>query len=812
MHLHRRAAGHLTVLPRSPRRPRSTVGAALVAALGAGVLVGGPAPTSLAADSVTPGAPAMPTALPTARTPAFALRSVPAWATPSNIATRVKPSDGGIDKRYQVSTPVGSVLFWGDWNRDGAVTPAVYTSGHWAVYDAMLGKAPSPSRQFDFGAPGDKPVVGDWNADGRTDIGVVRRGTWLLRNAPSAGNTWRKVKYGRTTDVPVTGDWNGDGTAGIGVRRGARYLLRQTPMAGKPTYDYKFGVASDVSVVGDWDGDGTDALGVVRGSRWLLRSKSTVRRTKPTVTRQVVDRPSDPSAQPAPWPTRAGKSAAACPTATGRVAARQQVGPTVVPSAILDKALPYDEADPNLAVNPVYQLRNSLLESERYLLGAQYFDRWYATRTQRFTDILNRMTVQEYAVRRPAMAALTVAVAARTGAHSTTVAARTRDEAIRYVDWLVRSIACEHRAISPGGWGSGWQTAHWAFLTGEAAWLVWDQLAPQTREYVAQMIVYEASRRLMIMPRYWADRSGILPAHKGDTKAEEDAWNAGILELAAVMMPKHAQVSNWRRRAIDLELTAYGRIADLSSPEVVNGVAMSSRLKGVNIYDDGTLENHDVIHPDYMSNIQMNWWAADVAGLAGKSVTQAALHNGPLVYGAVSSVNFAEGAPSPANGRPYATPGGTMYRPGTNDIYYPQGSVWGTVRRAHFVSFDAHALAYGLDSATPWAAKDALTQHLAGQQALVASNGIGDGRTYSYDQAVANTQESYNGREEYAASQLAAGWLSLYVSANAWDRTFNVPPLNTSTYQPLPPLTQKQTGWFGYLDASQHEKGERLSP
>ena len=98
-----------------------------------------------------------------------------------------------------------------------------------------------------------------------------------------------------------------------------------------------------------------------------------------------------------------------------------------------------------------------------------------------------------------------------------------------------------------------------------------------------------------------------------------------------------------------------------------------------------------------------------------------------------------------------------MYRPGSNDIYFPQGSVWGTVRRAHFVSFDAHALAYGLDSQAAWPARDALAQHVAGQQALVAANGTGDGRTYSFDPAVANSQESYNGREEYAASQLAAG-------------------------------------------------------
>ena len=62
----------------------------------------------------------------------------------------------------------------------------------------MIGYAPVPSREFDFGMPGDKPVVGDWNQDGRTDIGVVRGNIWLLRNRPDAGATWRRsVRLGQ---------------------------------------------------------------------------------------------------------------------------------------------------------------------------------------------------------------------------------------------------------------------------------------------------------------------------------------------------------------------------------------------------------------------------------------------------------------------------------------------------------------------------------------------------------------------------------------------------------------------------------------
>jgi hypothetical protein len=78
---------------------------------------------------------------------------------------------------------------------------------------------------------------------------------------------------------------------------------------------------------------------------------------------------------------------------------------------------------------------------------------------------------------------------------------------------------------------------------------------------------------------------------------------------------------------------------------------------------------------------------------------------------------------------------------------------------------------------------------------LVANNGTGDGRTYSYDLPTANSEDTYNGREEYAASQLAAGWLALYVSHNAWDKAFNLPAVDGATYAPLPPLTKSATGW-----------------
>ncbi|MDQ1598578.1 MAG: hypothetical protein QOD68_52, partial [Actinomycetota bacterium] len=272
-------------------RSGRVVGGGLVllvsAALTAGTLAGGPV-----AAATAPGAPAMPSALTPgkATAPVFPLRSVPAFAGPTHASARVRAGDGVVDQRFNVPTPPGSTLLWGDWNRDGAYTPAVFANGHWVIYDAMVGSAPVPTREFDFGMAGDKPVVGDFNRDGRTDVGVVRGGVWLLRGFPSAGTTSRRFAFGRPTDTPVTGDWNGDGRDGVGVRRGARWFLLQAPTKLKkgaaPTYTFAFGRNTDRAVVGDWNGDGKDTVGAVRWSSWFLRDRLSLTPTKGMTAKQ----------------------------------------------------------------------------------------------------------------------------------------------------------------------------------------------------------------------------------------------------------------------------------------------------------------------------------------------------------------------------------------------------------------------------------------------------------------------------------------------------------------------------------------------
>jgi hypothetical protein len=420
-----------------------------------------------------------------------------------------------------------------------------------------------------------------------------------------------------------------------------------------------------------------------------------------TVTRRAVPGAAGARARwPCPWTTPAGPTGAACATASPGVARRNQVSPLVHPSLLLDKSLPYDPANPAVASDPVFQLRTLLLESERYLLNAQYLEKWFPWRASRSPTYWPGSSRAEPGVRDPPAGRWQRSPPLWRPGRARTATARpgaAATDAIRYADFLVRSIACEHVAVTPGGWGASFQTAHWATLTGEAAWLLWDQAHPQTREYVAQMLAYEADDQTT--SRWSTGPTPRAPWSPAATPGQRTIRGtarprAGPVDDADPPARGELASQGGRPRG-----GAYSRLSDINAPTMVNGVSLADRLDGANTYDDGTVENHHILHPDYMTNIQHNWWAFDFAGLAGRQAPASALQNGALVYGAFSTLSFTAGAPSPVDGAPYAEPGGTMYKPGSNDIYFPEGSTWGVVRRApvHLLRRARLRLRAGLD-------------------------------------------------------------------------------------------------------------------
>jgi hypothetical protein len=675
--------------------------------------------------------------------------TVPAYSGSQRLKARLPV--GGVVTYNLPRLAVDGVRLMGDWDGDGAVTPGVFTDGVWQLWNHLV-RVGAPDVHTTFGQAGDLPAVGDWNGDGLTDLGVVRGNEWVLTLAPlpadgSAPVIWQDLTFGTPGDRPVSGDWDGDGTDGIGMFHDGRWLLARTATDPGRSVTVTYGTSGDDPVTGDWDGNGTDGIGVARGSTWYLSNSGT---SPKTFDRPVLGRRASDAATA--WTVPDAGTVQTCPTAR-----RATVGSAawVVPSAVLGR----DFTPPAGAQR---QVRGSLEESERYLLGTQYGATPSASRSRAYLALLGRSRDDELDIRLPAMAALTVAIGLRTGAADTRRTDASATTATRYVAQLLRSIACQHRAVSPDGWGDGWETAHWAMLTGAAAWLLWGSLNPRTQADVAAMLSDEADVQLSRAVAYWGLPDGTIVT-PGDTKAEECAWNAGLLSLAASMMPSAPHAALWRAKAAELAVAAYAVRSDDTSPAVVNGVPLADRLQGFNAYDDGSVENHLRIHPDYASSVQLLWLAADFDRLARQRAPEAMFHNGGLVYSAFSTVSYQPGAASPAGGT-YAAPGGTVYVPGTQAIYYPQGDDWGQSRRAHFVSMDAHAMVYAQYlGATGWRAADALTQHERAQRRLWRSSGAHDGRTYSVDPVVAAQQDTYPGREEYAAQNLATAWLALYV-------------------------------------------------
>jgi hypothetical protein len=408
---------------------------------------------------------------------------------------------------------------------------------------------------------------------------------------------------------------------------------------------------------------------------------------------------------------------------------------------------PWGLSRPNLTgaapTGPLADLFRGILQrSDRYTLRT-WVPATYGTQTGTY---LGFGGTGEPQIRPPAAAAFGLAVSLATGAYDPAVTGTTAAAARATCARLVRSLAFRHRSNSPGGWGWNFQSNLWAALAAQAAWLVLDDLTAEQRAMVARMVVDEADWRISQPIPYWRNRSG-TEVTPGDTKADESSWNAMVLQAAVTMLPLHPHRGAWLLRCRKLMISAYSRSRDLTSHEVVDGIDISSFLAGWNINSDGTLVNHNRIHPDYMCTTSHNLQAVCLFALAGHAPPQAAFHNVDVVYSALTDRVFA--AP------PFAAPGGTIYIPASGDLYYPQGNDWGTRRRMQAATTDAMMSAFGRSAA----AADWARRHGAEVARMQARSTTG--QTYQ-----ATSEDTYPGREQWIAMHAGWAWLALWVVAS----------------------------------------------
>ncbi|WP_420113971.1 LamG-like jellyroll fold domain-containing protein [Pseudactinotalea sp.] len=428
---------------------------------------------------------------------------------------------------------------------------------------------------------------------------------------------------------------------------------------------------------------------------------------------------------------------------------------------ILDRPIPQDE----MSVLSLTAAQNA----NRYISTTWWADKAFVDEEADRIDLAGRVAGTEYALRGVGMAAVSTAILLATGTYSAEDTGVAESEARERIVRLVSSAAAEHRANTTGGWGpetAQWQASLWAYYNAFAAWLLWEEFSPQQQTCVSNMVALEANA--MPDPEYYRNADGVI-IRPGNTQAEENAWRSSLSGLASIMMPTAPSSAEWRDDALALSIAAWATPEDLAAGGSVNGRPLADVLDGSNVESDGTVENHNLMHPIYMLAFDQSVNNALAQQLTGQLPATAFFHNIDLTYHAFVDLTF--------DAPPWRAPGGTIYVPDSRDIYYPDGNDWGSTFPLYFAQADVIAASFGLDSGVSTPADTWAMAHL--EHAVELQDRFDDGRTY-----LDNSESNYGIREVRTAQIDAHTFLTRFL--NAADQVCMTDrPYTTATTDPL---------------------------
>jgi len=245
------------------------------------------------------------------------------------------------------------------------------------------------------------------------------------------------------------------------------------------------------------------------------------------------------------------------------------------------------------------------------------------------------------------------ATLAKFGEPGKTMGGTSPEELVRKSADIIRAIASCHltggdKTLDGKVWGNMWQSARIAGVVGMAGWLIWDDLDDITRVRLAKLIAFEA------------DRFNNLPAWgnvHNDTKAEENAWHSMAMALAFCMLENHPHRAIWGERAKEYMLSSFATAADVVSGKIVDGRPIKEWIERPNAHADYTVENHNQVHPDYMSSYYLSICNAIAYRLAGEPLPESTVFNADKVYEVLIFLSLPDG-----------------------NHFYPQGTDWAARR------------------------------------------------------------------------------------------------------------------------------------
>lgn len=215
-----------------------------------------------------------------------------------------------------------------------------------------------------------------------------------------------------------------------------------------------------------------------------------------------------------------------------------------------------------------------------------------------------------------------------------------------------------------GYWGSTsnsdhvWESSLWAMSVAYSAFFQWDKLSDAQKGYIKAMLVAECNYEL---------QRSIPTGYAGDTKAEENGWETNILAATLGLFPDHALASKWFERLREFAINCYSHVDDQTDRTVIDPeydqTTVADLYKGKNLYDDYTLQNHNLFHTSYQNVVMQELGESALALKMFQTVlhgqekwkTNALMHNNQAVMDEVLNwLALADGELAMPNGNDWS--------------------------------------------------------------------------------------------------------------------------------------------------------------
>lgn len=163
-------------------------------------------------------------------------------------------------------------------------------------------------------------------------------------------------------------------------------------------------------------------------------------------------------------------------------------------------------------------------------------------------------------------------------------------------------------------WGSvsngdhTWESSLWAMSVAYSAFFQWNKLSEAQKGYIYAMMKAECNYEL---------ERGIPTGYAGDTKAEENGWEVDILAATLGLFPNDALAPRWFERMREFAINSYSHPSDATNTTVIDpeydNKTIADLYKGQNLYDDYSLQNHNLFHTSYQNVVMQELGEAALA-------------------------------------------------------------------------------------------------------------------------------------------------------------------------------------------------------